>query len=279
MSQIAPRYGGEPVIDLDAVLTDPGEACTRQRARLAAVLAASTPEEWQTPSRCEGWSVQDVVEHLATATQFWALSIRSGVDGEPTRLLATFDPAAGPAAMVAAVRGADVAVTRERFLAANRALDDALASLGSSDWSRLAEAPPGHLAIRAVVAHALWDSWIHERDILLPLGREPTIEPDEVEPALAYAAAVGPGFRCAAGSVRTGTLAVVAHRPESTFRVEIGATARVEPGAAVAAGTAVIEGDAVDLLDALSYRAPMVVVPDADRWMVEGLGDAFARDA
>ena len=31
-----------------------------------------------------------------------------------------------------------------------------------------------------VLHHALWDAWIHERDVLLPLGVSPTEEPDEV---------------------------------------------------------------------------------------------------
>lgn len=35
-----------------------------QRADLADVLAALTPQQWTTPSLCEGWQVRDVAAHL-----------------------------------------------------------------------------------------------------------------------------------------------------------------------------------------------------------------------
>ena len=41
-----------------------------ERRALAADLAALTPEQWQTPSLCTGWSVHDVLAHMvATAKE------------------------------------------------------------------------------------------------------------------------------------------------------------------------------------------------------------------
>ena len=69
-----------------------------------AALADLTDAEWAAPSRCDGWSVQDVVAHLAGVNGFWALSITKGREGEPTRYLTRFDPVDTPAQMVEAAR-------------------------------------------------------------------------------------------------------------------------------------------------------------------------------
>ncbi|MGH9080258.1 MAG: maleylpyruvate isomerase family mycothiol-dependent enzyme [Acidimicrobiales bacterium] len=279
----SPRYGGQPVIDIDAVVTDPYEAFARQRGRLAETLAGLNTAEWNSPSRCGGWTVQDVIEHLVGVNRFFAVSLESGLRNQPTRLLASFDPVAVPAAMVDAARGAPTPDTLDRFVTTNDALADLLGGLSGADWSTPAEAPPGHLAARAVVAHALWDSWIHERDVLVPLSRVQEIETDEVSTSLVYVAALGPGLSCAAGSTKTGTLAVVAHDPAIGFSVDIGHEATVRAGAGAGAGaghraTATIEGDAVGLLEALSYRSPMLAMDRRHRWLLGGLGHVFGQD-
>ena len=35
------------------------------------------------------------------------------------------------------------------------------------------------MSVRLLAHHALWDAWVHERDIALPLGRTPDVEPDD----------------------------------------------------------------------------------------------------
>jgi uncharacterized protein (TIGR03083 family) len=42
-------------------------AVAKEREALAADLASLTDERWQTPSLCEGWSVQDVLGHMTAA--------------------------------------------------------------------------------------------------------------------------------------------------------------------------------------------------------------------
>jgi uncharacterized protein (TIGR03083 family) len=275
--QLSPRYGGRPVIDIDAVVGDPYPAFVRQRERLAETLAGLSGREWCAPSRCDGWTVQDVAEHLSGVNRFWAHSLESGLRDRPTRLLASFDPVSVPAAMVDAARGAPTEDTLDRFVVTNQDLADILGSVRGADWSRSAEAPPGHLAIRAVVAHALWDSWIHERDVLVPLSRQPVIEPDEVAASLVYVAALGPAIRCNAGSTRSGTLAVAAHDPEIRFAVDVGTEVIVRAGTPERA-TATIEGDAVGLVEGMSYRAPMPALDGRHRWLLGGLGEVFGAD-
>ena len=69
-----------------------------------------------------------------------------------------------------------------------------LAELDDEGWSMPAESPPGHVSIRLLAFHAIWDSWIHERDIALPLGQQPPEVPDELRSCLQYAAAVSPAL-------------------------------------------------------------------------------------
>ncbi len=272
--RITPRYDGPAVINVDAVVRSPAAALLRQRARLAASLGGLTAGEWDTPSRCGGWTVQDVAEHLAGVNRFWSLSIRAGLRGEPTRLLASFDPVRVPAAMVAAARGASAPATLDRFQATTAELAAVVASLADADWDKPAEAPAGHVAIRAVALHALWESWVHERDILLPLSRPHAVEPDEVLLSLAWAAALGPGLRAAAGSASAGSLGVIGHDPEIELTVQAGQVVTVHPGVPDNAD-ATIEADAVQLVEALSLRAPRPVIAEKYRWLLAGLDEAF----
>lgn len=49
-------------------MTDPESAAFRAEAHaLAAALAGLSPDDWDQPTRCEPWTVRDVVGHLVTA--------------------------------------------------------------------------------------------------------------------------------------------------------------------------------------------------------------------
>jgi uncharacterized protein (TIGR03083 family) len=275
--QLIPRYGADPVITLDgppAAIVGPA---VRQRRRLAAALASFGEEEWAHPSRCEGWSSRDVVVHLDSTNTFWAHSIGSGLRGEPTELLATFDPVATPAQIVAAAHGASTSEVLDRFVATTDSLVDVMTAVGGDGWSAVAEAPPGHLRIGAVAHHALWDSWVHERDILLPLGLAPDEEPDEIALGLRYVAALGPALAVNHGLAGAGTVAVDVTGPELCFVVDIGDRVAVRAGSARA--DLRLTGDAVDLLEALSRRRPLdQSIPVGSSWMLGGLAEAFDAD-
>ena len=273
--QLSPRYGDDPVLRIETSLDDVGTPLIRQRRRFAELLATLDDGQWATATRCEGWSVQDVVAHLVSTNQFWALSIRAGAAGDPTRFLATFDPVATPAQLVESVRSQSKAETLERFLQSNDALADIVSQLDDGSWTALAEAPPGHVSLRAVALHALWDAWVHERDVVIPLGIPPTEEPDEVLAGLQYVAALGPSFAAMTGSDRGGHLEVRATDPDATFVVSAGPQVVVRDGSGPD-DALVLAGSAVVLLEALSLRVPLdQPVPDADRWLVAGLAEVF----
>ena len=275
--QQTPRYGADPVIVLDGSPAAVLEPVARQRRRLAAVVASFTDEQWARPSRCAGWSNRDVISHLDTTNGFWVFSIASGLRGEPSQLLVGFDPAATPAQLVAASDGVPTGQVLEQFLASTDALLDVLTSLDDAGWSTLAETPAGHLSVSAVAHHALWDSWVHERDILLPLGDAPDEEADEIAASIRYVAALSPALALNSGAAERGAFAIHVTDPDLHVVVDVGDEVLVRSGEADVELT--LTGDAVGLLEALSVRAPLdQPVPPSASWMVSGLAEAFATE-
>ena len=181
--KLSPRYDIEPVLVFTGVGYDPLTLLVHQRARLAETLAGLDESQWSAASRCAGWSVQDVITHLVSTNSFWSASIALGLAGRPTRFLADFDPVASPAQLVAAAAPAAPSDTLAAFVESNLALAATVATVGDRAWSMVAEAPPGHIAVAAVALHALWDSLIHEFDVMVPLGLKPLPLADELAAA------------------------------------------------------------------------------------------------
>ena len=277
--QLRPRYGDDPVVVLDGDPAAIAEPAIRQRRRFMEELGRLSDEQWAAPSRCEGWSAQDVIVHLDSTNAFWGFSLSAGRKGEPTRFLATFDPVASPAELVAGAGGTPPGAVLEAFAASTGALTTLLESFAADDWTITAEAPPGHVSASAVVHHALWDSWVHERDVLLPLGIRPPEEADEVAACLRYGAALAPGMSLNNGHARTGTLALAATDPDVAVVVEDDGRVSVRAGEPSGPVDVVLSGDAVELLEALSIRRPLGIdVPAASAWLVDGLAEVFDAD-
>lgn len=272
--QLTPRYGGDPVIGLDGSPADIAGPLIAQRRRLAATVAEFDDGQWAHPSRCDTWSNRDVIVHLDTTNTFWTYTVAAGLRGEPTELLATFDPVTTPAQLVAGTSDVSPTEVLDQFMASTESLVDLLSSLDDKDWSSLAEAPPGHLAISAVAHHALWDSWVHERDILLPLAVAPVEEAAEIAACLRYVAALGPALALSRGTAEKGVLAIDATEPDVCCVVEIDHRVAVRSGTASAQLR--ITGNAVEILEALSIRRPLAQpIPPESAWMLSGLAETF----
>lgn len=276
--QLSPRYGTDPVIVMDGPAAAIAAPVIAQRRRLAATLEDFGPEQWSHPSRCEGWTNRDVIIHLDSTNTFWQLSIDSGLSGEPTRFLASFDPVTSPADLVDAQQGSSSDEVCAGFRASTDALCATLEFLDDAAWSALAEAPPGHLAISEVAHHALWDSWVHERDILVPLGIGQTLDAAEVAACLRYVAALGPAMAINHGRSNEGSLLVTATDPDLQVRVDVGKHVSISNSDVPADFR--IEGDAATLVDAFSLRGDLAGEwADAARWLLGGLADAFDLEA
>ena len=276
--RLTPRYGGPSVLHIEADVGDPARLVMQQRHRLAGTVAGFDEAQWLAPSRCEGWSAKDVVAHLVGTNQFWAVSMSSGLAGSPTRILASFDPVATPAAMVDATRGQSPAEVLDSYCASLDQLGTVLDALPSESWTVLAESPAGHVELRAVALHALWDAWTHERDILVPLGLDQPADDDEIRACLIYAAVISPALLATRGSARTGRLAVEGTTPDVSVVVDVGPTVRVRDRAPTDLADAELHGSAVGLIEGLTLRAPLdhQICPE-HQWMLGGLAEAFDR--
>ena len=275
--QLNPHYGTDPVLILEVDPTAILEPTVRQRQRLAAIASEFTEAEWTHPSRCEGWSSRDVIVHLDGTNFFWTQSIAAGLRGEPTRFLATFDPVTSPATSVAQSQGLSSTEARDRFVDSTDTLCALLESIGPGDWTLLAEAPPGHVSIAAVTHHALWDAWVHERDMLLPLDADAIVADDEVTACLRWVAALGPTLARSRGVNEHGRLAVHATDPDIDVLIDIGDQIVVTDRAGAADLTLV--GSAAELVDMLSIRLPSSqTIPAETAWMLGGLATTFDND-
>jgi uncharacterized protein (TIGR03083 family) len=154
----------------------------RQRRRFIAELRGFGPDDWAGPTRCADWSAHEVVRHLCDANVVAVvpagdrtLDVRSGFDPRVT-------PAKWPsfaADQLPADTLACFTQTTEDLLGLAR---DRLAR-GESFAVWL---PYGPMDWTILILHAAWDSWLHERDILLPRGAEPHADDDAIFYATAY---------------------------------------------------------------------------------------------
>jgi uncharacterized protein (TIGR03083 family) len=274
--RLRPRYDSSPILIIPGVADEPLVPTVRQRRRMEATLSNLTSDQWLTQSRCSEWAVRDVVVHLIGVNQFWAGSIQAGLAGTPTRFLENFDPAATPLLMVSALKDLSAEETLQRFVASNDALITVLQAMTSGDWDSAAEAPPGHIPIRLVVMHALWDAWIHERDIAIPLDLPCATEDDEVALCLRYAATLSPALALGYGLETSGTFAITGIDPAVGFQLEVEDTVVLHEGRRNDHSVPTLSGSAVELVEALSLRVPLPeATPQRWRTLLNGLATAF----
>jgi uncharacterized protein (TIGR03083 family) len=271
--QITPRYDGPTIIEMDG---DPAailEPFVRQRRRLERVLDGLDDAQWRTASRCDGWTAQDVITHLVSTNQFWTFSLQAGLDGAPSRFLTGFDPKATPAQLVDAAKGQTPTETLAAFAESNAALLAVAETITDTGWSTMTEAPPGHVSASATVHHALWDSWIHERDVLVPLGCTQEVHDDEVVACLRYAAALTAAFAVTSGKATPGALTI--ETPLTTVTLTV-ADDVVHVSSDASGARVVLRGDAVELVEQLTYRAPLTQPVAAEHaWLLSGLAEVF----
>jgi uncharacterized protein (TIGR03084 family) len=135
-----------------------------EQDRLEEILTGLAAAQWTAPSAAPGWSVADVVLHLAQTEEAVVASV-SGAALRPARESgATVDQFADD--MVRAQR-AEPAVVFERWRAARRAAVRALRAAGPGQPLSWVEAPlkPATMATTRLAEH-----WAHGLDITGPLG-------------------------------------------------------------------------------------------------------------
>jgi len=144
----------DPIVDLEA-----------EQDQLSKTLASLTPEQWDAGSLCPGWTIQDVVLHLAQTEEAVAATIAGGEASIPVENAATVDDIMEN--WVRTERDSAPEEVRERWETARRAAVEALRSADPDKRVAWAAAPlrPVVLATTRLAEH-----WAHSLDITEPLG-------------------------------------------------------------------------------------------------------------
>lgn len=153
------------------------QALTAQQGDLSATLQTLDEVGWQTPSRCEGWNVADVVLHLAQSNELAIASVRGRYPEAVEALAADMGAGSsvddGAAALVARERDAETSRAGAPLLARWQQSADTLADeLRSCDPGRRVVWVAGELSARTLATTRLAETWIHTGDVVLPLGLE-----------------------------------------------------------------------------------------------------------
>jgi uncharacterized protein (TIGR03083 family) len=137
---------------------------------LAEACRGLSPDEWRRPTGCPGWSVQDQLSHL--------IGIERVLDGEPEP---AWDEAPGTHVKneFAAHNEKWIATRRERpgedvwaeFTEVTARRLQALRGLDDAAWGHVGPTIVGEVAYAEFMKTRVFDSWVHEQDVRLALGR------------------------------------------------------------------------------------------------------------
>ena len=149
-------------------------ALTAQHAQLAELVDACANDDWERPTRCEGWDIASVLAHLALTDEGATASARGEFDHYDDGLLGTrerqtvsVDDAA--AAQVEAVRAEGGEEIRRRWHDASERMR---AVFQAGDPHTRVTWVAGKLSLQTLATTRLSECWIHTDDIADALGIE-----------------------------------------------------------------------------------------------------------
>ena len=246
------------------------EVFGQQRRRFIAVLREFGPEDWAAPTRCPYWSAHDVVRHLCDCT---AIGIAAGPDDRTLDLPAGFDPRTTPRGWLAASANESPDATLSRFVATTEELLGVLRARLAQGRRFDVRLPFGPMDWTVFVLHGFWDSWLHERDVLLPRGADHPTDGD----ATGYAVAYGVFIAAAVASMFGDPV-----RDKLTLGGDGGGVFDLDSRGAVTltvTRVATAGPPAAQVTDALAGRAPVAAVlgdlPSSTRAALSHLADFF----
>jgi uncharacterized protein (TIGR03084 family) len=141
------------------------EDLSAEYAALDSVLSGLTPQQWAHPSLAEGWSVSDVVLHLAQTEELVLASVSARAQDnfrdDDTPLDELMDRA------VASERGASGAEVLARWRKASSEVHATLAACSPTEKIAWATVP---LSPRTLATTRLAEHWAHALDVATPLG-------------------------------------------------------------------------------------------------------------
>jgi len=159
------------------------EVFGEQRQRFVTVLRGFAPDDWAAPTRCADWSAHDVVRHLCDCN---ALAASAGPDDHTLDLAAGFDPRTTPRGWLTASADEPPDATLTRFVATTEELLALLRTRLAQNRKFDIRLPYGPMDWTVLVLHGFWDSWLHERDVLLARGTGHPTDDDAIFFATGY---------------------------------------------------------------------------------------------
>jgi uncharacterized protein (TIGR03083 family) len=162
--------------------TDTIDTLTGAWASIDAVAASLTPEQWAVQSLCPDWTTQGVLVHTAMIEE---VLVGWPPGGDPP--FARF----GPVFAELSALGADELLERFRRVIAQRTVE--MNAMTDDDFATPGMTPIGPGNYGRFMEIRLFDCWVHERDIRIPLGipgddggRAAEMAMDEVHNSLGY---------------------------------------------------------------------------------------------
>ena len=147
------------------------EAVIAEASRLRVFLSSLDAQTWESDSTSEGWTIEDVVAHLAGSASGWASNIARAVAGEA-------GPPKGQSFLLPGERashptGAGARESRKQsgaeifnsFIAGHERLRKVLETLGDEDWDKPCFHRRGALPIKSYLGIQLQELALHGWDI------------------------------------------------------------------------------------------------------------------
>jgi uncharacterized protein (TIGR03084 family) len=230
-----------------SALDNPLIALTDQHAELSDLFAGMSAAQWDAPTRCPGWTVSDVVLHLAQSDELAIASLqgRFGEAVSAVPLDASQRSGSGgavddwAAASVSAQRGASAAEVHERW---RRSADGMRLALADADPHERVQWVSGQLSVSTLATTRLAEAWIHGGDVAEAVGGQ--LPADERLRHVARLAWRTLPYAFAQGG----------YEPAGTVAFELSGPAGGSWQFTPEAATTVISGDGVELCEVAARR-------------------------
>lgn len=131
-------------------------------AQFEDLIRSLSDEEWQTPTRCEGWNVSDVVAHVTGNFTLIA-----------TGRLSEFNDPGHVDREVAARKGRSRDELADEFRDSTKLSQDILATIDDAAWCGPPLVEAGGSTLGEGVEAIFYDVYVHAQDINEAIGRQP----------------------------------------------------------------------------------------------------------
>ncbi len=271
MDEPGPAGTDAPQAEHIRFLFDPGATralVVGHRRRFGATVATLTDDELAAPSRCSGWTVADVLRH-----DVWVDDTIRRIWSGDTAPLRGFDPRVTPDESVRADRVLPDREVVEGYLSSTETMIAELESVQPERFGDPSRSPAGPVPWWMTMVHVGWDSTIHERDVLVPLGHAVQEQPGESLVWLAYSLVLASFFEPGPFDVAIGEIRLRrGDGPVSVCRATPAAASERSADEEEVLPPTTLSGEPAAVIDAISGRVALGAVLDGDPSDIGRLG-------